>query len=162
MEIWKSILGYEGRYEASSKGQIKSLLRNKIIILKPIKDKQGYLYVTLHKDNDFPRKVSIHKIVCDTFKKEKPKGLNIVIDHKDNKPSNNNLSNLQYITNRENCSKDRKGGTSKFTGVYFSPRINKWIAEIEINGKGVRLCSTECEGYANIKYKEALKKLDNK
>lgn len=45
-EIWKDIKGYEGLYQVSNLGRVKGLKRNKI--LKPGKDKDGYLYVTLY------------------------------------------------------------------------------------------------------------------
>ena len=54
-----------------------------------------------------------------------PGGYKIVVDHIDNNRLNNHVSNLQLITQRENSSKDRKNGTSQYTGVVFkSPDID--------------------------------------
>lgn len=47
-EIWKDIPNYEGLYQASNLGKIKSLYRNKILF--PCKDKDGYLKVLLYKN----------------------------------------------------------------------------------------------------------------
>ena len=50
METWKAIAGYEGLYEVSDKGRVKSLWNGKEKILKPGKNSSGYLLVSLHKD----------------------------------------------------------------------------------------------------------------
>ena len=49
-EIWKPIKNYEGLYDASNYGRIRSLKFGKVRILKPIKDPKGYLRVRLYKD----------------------------------------------------------------------------------------------------------------
>lgn len=58
-----------------------------------------------------------------------------VVDHKDNNPLNDRLSNLQIITNRLNNSKDKKNKTSKFTGVSWNISTGKWRAMIYLDGK---------------------------
>lgn len=82
IEVWKDIKGYEGLYQISNLGNVKSLSRKvpncnqtgftgsfKIIkekILKPKKDRKGYFYVDLHK-NGKAKATKIHRIVGEMF-----------------------------------------------------------------------------------------------
>jgi len=98
-EIWKKIEGYPN-YKISSFGRIKSK-----IILKNILNGKGYLQVNLSSNGKI--KISlVHRLVANAFlknPKEKP-----YINHIDNNPKNNHLSNLEWCTQRENlahCSK---------------------------------------------------------
>ena len=65
----------------------------------------------------------------------KTDGSNFVVDHIDNNPQNNKLENLQIITHRENCSKDkwRKGKTSVFTGVGYVSSKNYYKSTIRFS-----------------------------
>lgn len=120
MEIWKDIKGYEGRYQVSNLGNVKSLKR--IItnslgrkhtinerILSPGKDKDGYLQVNLHL-NRKTKMVKIHRIVALTFI-DNPNNMPI-INHKDENKQNNKASNLEwcdykYNVNYGNCPQKR-------------------------------------------------------
>jgi hypothetical protein len=96
------------------------------------------------------------------FLNHKPDGTNkICIDHINNDKLDNRLTNLQLITNRENTSKDRKGGTSKYVGVRSSA-INKWRAEIYINGKTKNLGTFTDEYEAHLAYQKVLNEYKNK
>jgi len=158
MEIWKEIKGYED-YEISSLGRIKSLARivyktngttqtYKEKILKPNNDGNGYLRVCLTK-NGKARIERIHKLVAVAFLNHTPDGNKLVIDHIDNNPLNNKLGNLQVITHRENSSKDKKGGSSQYTGVCWHKYNKKWTAQVTINGK------IKCLGYFKDEIKAA-------
>lgn len=144
-EIFKDIPGYEGIYQVSDLGRVKSLERKawngngyrliKERILKPSSNKNnGYLYVVLRKEEN-PKTFSIHKLVAVVFLNHIPNGHNIVVDHKDNDKANNRKDNLQIITQRKNTSKDKKNKTSKYTGVSWHKRRKKWLTHIRINGK---------------------------
>ena len=67
-EIWKDIIGYEGLYQISNLGRVKSIARiksnNQPIkeTIKNIKLNKEYLYIILYKDN-IPKTFSIHRIV---------------------------------------------------------------------------------------------------
>ena len=67
------------------------------------------------------------------FLNHKPCGHKMVVDHIDNNKLNDKLYNLQVITNRENVSKDKKGGNSKYIGVHKEK--NKFRAAIRRDGK---------------------------
>lgn len=97
MEIWRPVKGYEGHYEVSNKGRIKSLASNRL--LSPHNNGVGYLKVELWKDK-VGKKKYIHRIVADTFL---PNPLNRTeVNHKDSDPANNTLENLEWVSSSEN------------------------------------------------------------
>jgi hypothetical protein len=117
-EIWKDIPGYEGLYQASNLGRIKSLKReiNKVwnrfqYCNKPLKEKilkpdgSRYLQVQLCKNNK-TTKYSIHRLVLKAFVGNS----DLVCNHKDANPKNNRLDNLEYCTQKENVDHSWKMG----------------------------------------------------
>ena len=166
-EIWKDIPDYEGIYQVSNLGRIKSLERKiwnvknnsysklKCKILKQSLTGKGYLAVNLHK-NGIKKTKTIHVLVAICFLGHKQSGMKgFIVDHKDNIKTNNKLSNLKLITNRKNLSKNKKG-TSKYTGVSWNKNKNKWIAQIYMNGKNKNLGYFDNEYSAHIKYQQEL------
>lgn len=91
MEIWKDIKGYEGLYEVSNLGRVKSKRK----ILKPINGE--YLKVGLSK-NGIQKTLYIHRLVAETFLGKS----NLQVNHKDEDKHNNNIENLEFVTHREN------------------------------------------------------------
>ena len=83
-----------------------------------------------------------------------------MVDHRDNNPLNNDLSNLQIITNRENIVKNNKKGISSFVGVSFrSERKRNWMSRIQVNGKRKTLGYFDTELKAAEAYQTALKEI---
>lgn len=106
-EIWKAIPGYEGNYEVSSFGGVKSLVRKgrpNEKTLKPSLDGKGYLKVNLFKSKR-GKTHKIHVLVAMAFLNHTPCGMTLVVDHKDENRGNNNRGNLQLITSGLNVSK---------------------------------------------------------
>ena len=166
-ETFKNIAGYEGIYQVSNLGRVKSLERLSSIgrslpekILKPGKVKKGYLIVVLCKESK-TKTFNLHQLVAQSFLNHTPSGHDVVIDHIDNDKSNNRVDNLQLTTNRHNSSKDKDKNktTSKYTGVCWDKSVNKWRADIKINGKQKYLGLFTCEYSAHLVYQEALKQL---
>ena len=157
IEIYMDIPEYEGQYQISNKGNVKSLKQNKETILNPSSDKKGYCKVSLYMEGK-SRKFYIHRLVIQAFKGEIPKGKNLVVDHIDNVKTNNELDNLQVISNRENLSKDkwRHNISSPYTGVCFCKAKNKWESSIFINGTSFHLGFFQNETYARQEYIIAL------
>ena len=109
-EVWKDIQGYEGLYQVSNLGRVKSLGRfiDNLVrghywqeerILKPRKTKRGYLIVTLSKNNKL-KYFTVHRLVAITFisnTKNKPQ-----IDHINADKTDNSVNNLRWVTAKEN------------------------------------------------------------
>lgn len=110
MEVWKDIEGYEGLYQISNVGNVKSLARAKKDtlgriqsikekILKAAADKDGYFRVVLQKNGEKKNKIA-HRLVAQAFipnPDNKPQ-----INHIDGNKQNNRLSNLEWCTLAEN------------------------------------------------------------
>ena len=113
-EIWKDIIGYEGLYQISSLGRVKSLPRSwsfkhwqdgsiitptsKERLLKPHVSKRGYYIVALSKGKGHIK--NIHRLIAQAFIPN-PKNLK-VINHKDGNKLNNSIDNLEWCTQKEN------------------------------------------------------------
>lgn len=99
MEIWKDIEGYEGRYQVSNDGRVKSLgVRGKI--LSPCFDTHGYYIVSLSK-NGIVKKQKIHRIVAKSFIKNPDSKREV--DHINTIRTDNRVANLRWATTRENA-----------------------------------------------------------
>lgn len=102
---WRPVVGYEGLYEVSSCGEVRSLPNvskarvTKVRVLKPAVDKIGYVYVCLTKDKKTKR-CTVHRIVAKAFIENK--GNKEQVDHIDGNKTNNNAANLRWATRSEN------------------------------------------------------------
>lgn len=105
-EVWRDVKGLEGFYQVSNIGRIKSLVgwnghkyvrREKIIL--PTSDKEGRMRIKLYK---FGEKINlkIHRVIAEAFIPN-PNGYK-VINHIDSNPSNNDISNLEWCTQKQN------------------------------------------------------------
>lgn len=159
MEIWKDIPNYEGHYQVSNYGNIKSLKGGKEKVLKVSDNGLNYLMVKLCKDKKV-KTIKVHKIVAMAFLNHNPdKTQKIVVDHINNITTDNSINNIQLISHRENTSKDKKGYTSKYIGVFWYSSRNKWVAKIQINGKNNFLGYFNNELDASNSYQKALNKI---
>jgi hypothetical protein len=125
-KIWRDISGYEGSYQVSSLGQIKSLKRKKwngfdyqevIEKLLSQKSHKGYKYVNLC-INSHQKMIGVHRLVAIAFVPN-PENKRYV-NHIDNNPSNNLLENLEWVTQKENIQHSVKQG--RFNQGILSPR----------------------------------------
>jgi hypothetical protein len=167
-ELWKPIKGYEGCYEVSSIGRVKSLSRRqkhpsgsfflkRERILSPSKTK-GYQMVSL-KINGLRKSFLVHQLVAVAFLGHSPDGHKTVVDHINNDKLDNRLCNLQLISQRENASKDSKRKYSSFLGVTWNHTANKWMSQITVSGKNKYLGVFEDEIEAANAYNLALEKI---
>lgn len=129
-EIWKDIDGFEGLYQASSEGRIRSLDREvagkagsvrilKGKLLKPGMDKDGYLQAKLSKEGKI-RTFKVHRLVYAAFNGEIPNELQI--NHIDEDKTNNRLENLNLMTPKQNANWATR-----------NERVGKAVAKANIN-----------------------------
>lgn len=165
-EIFKDVTGYEGRYQVSNLGRVKSLARaipksngqvqrRKERILKDGKDKNGYRLVGLCIKGVMSTK-KVHQLVAIEFLNHTPSWMNIVVDHINNDKTDNRVENLQLITHRQNISKSKSGGSSSYIGVSWNKQTEMWRARITINYWQTILGSFETEIEASEAYQKAL------
>lgn len=125
-EIWKPVVNCGGLYEVSNFGRVRSCTRSARRqtgkILKPIDRGLGYRNVCLYKSKTNRKLHRVHRLVAQAFipnPENKP-----YVNHIDNNPSNNRVSNLEWCTPKENYThsekqdrnvKGEKVGTAKLT-----------------------------------------------
>lgn len=101
-EVWKDIQGYNGRYQVSNYGRVKSFVKNSGgITLKAQKKKTGYLCVNLYKNNQM-RTLLIHRLVAEAFF-DGIEFSNLQVNHKNEDKTNNCVWNLELLTARANA-----------------------------------------------------------
>ncbi len=170
-EEWRDVKDYEGIYKVSNLGRIKSLSRKVKVKgggYRTTEDRiiraavgGGYYSFIACKDKS-KKTMHVHRAVASAFLGHELVSRSIVVDHIDNNPLNNNLSNLQVISIRENLLKDKvfkKGhcvGVTKRTLKYGSTR---WEASITKNSKYTYLGTYDTQEEAKSIYESKLKQV---
>ena len=163
MEEFRDIKGYEGMYQVSNLGRVKSLARKSSAghnvqekIRKTPVSSSGYPSVVLCKDGDKKMR-TVHQLVAIAFLEHKPNGYKgLYVNHINFDRTNNNVTNLEITTARENTNRKHLKSSSKYTGVCWVEPNNKWMAQIKINGKRKYLGLFKCEIAASVAYQKAL------
>lgn len=141
-EIWRDIAGYEGRYQVSNKGNVKSLHYRGHYgekIMKPVKHHSGYLIIQLGRK---PRKIHlVHQLVAKAF--IPPVEGKKLVNHIDGNKQNNCVENLEWVTTQENIAHAIKTGlrnphnTPKKYGKYN--QCSKPVLQYDLNGKFIKM-----------------------
>lgn len=133
LEKWKNIMGYEGIYQVSSLGRIKST-KGKEKILKPRIFKRGYLGVALRK-NGTTKQYYIHRLVAETF-----------IANKDNLPQVNHINGLKCDNNIKNL--EWISSSNNMKHAYINKLTNgakKQTLQYDLNGNFIKLWNSQTE-----------------
>jgi hypothetical protein len=165
MEIWADVKGYEGVYQVSNLGRVKSLDREvkfshgfrkiKGIVLKDGLDANGYCKISLSYNSKTETK-NIHQLVAIAFLNHTPCGMELVIDHINDIKTDNRVENLQIVTQRFNARKTQGIYSSNHRGVAWDKERKKWRALIITNGKNKSLGRFATELEASQAYQAAL------
>lgn len=137
-EQWKLVVGFEGLYEVSDLGRVRSMERDVLnrwgsMTRKPTKvmaliaDKDGYHKVNLYKGKACVMR-PVHQVVLEAFMGPRPDGMQTL--HKDGSKTNNAPSNLAWGTALEN-SKDRKAHGTGPNGER-NPKAKLTVAAVEL------------------------------
>ena len=133
-EIFKPIEGYEG-YSVSNTGKVLNNKTEKF--LEGSVDTKGYIRICLYKDKKGTL-VLKHRLIAEAFipnPENKP-----CVDHHDNNPSNNVITNLRWATRQENCRNQQYcRGSSGVKGVTWHKHAKKWNAQIGVGGINIYL-----------------------
>lgn len=154
-EYWKPVVGYEGHYQVSNWGRVKSIKFGKGRILKPTTNLYGYLFVKLCKDGKV-KPFTVHRLVAEAFL---PNPDNLPqVNHKDENKQNNIVSNLEWCSAQYNntygtriervAEKTTNGKCSKPVLQYTLEGnfIKEWKSVAECRRNGFRHVDDVCRG----------------
>lgn len=146
-EVWKDIKDYEGFYQVSNLGNVRTKDRyisngngiqfKKSKMLKPIKMKNGYLKVSLSK-NGKVKQTYIHRLVAQSFLPNKNNY--DCINHKDENKVNNIVSNLEWCNHTYN---------NRYSDILSRPR--KKVSQYDINGNYIKTYKSVCDAQRETK-----------
>lgn len=141
VEEWRPVAGYEGLYEVSSCGRVRTLgggkARSHGRILKATLGTTGYLRVSLSAAN-VSRTKKVHRLVAEAFLGPAP--LRAYVLHQDGNPQNNRVENLRYGDARQNLADAIRHGTWKQAqgeGVSTSKLTEKIVREVRQSSQTV-------------------------
>jgi hypothetical protein len=147
IEVWFDLIGFEGLYMISQKGNIYSI-KNKIK-LKSFLNTKGYPSVSLKR-----KTYAIHRLMAESFL-PKIKGKDMV-NHIDGNKQNNHICNLEWVNNRENI---LHYYNSEFSGIQKT-KANKYSVKIQYNNKQIYLGTYKRISDARIAYLTAKQNYD--
>ena len=138
-EYWKPVVGYEGHYQVSNFGRVKSIKFGKEIILKQ-HIRRGYYSVGLSK-NGILKRYSVHRLVAQAFidnTDNLPQ-----VNHKDENPLNNNVNNLEWCNSEynNNYGTRNKRVSEKMT----NGKLSKPVLQYDLEGNLIREWASACE-----------------
>ena len=145
IEVWKPVAGYEGSYEVSSFGRVRSLERSEFIgpyirlrkgkIMRQKLTKYGYLEVTLFKNNK-PSTKKVHRLVAEAFL---PNPDNLPeVNHRDEDKTNNAVWNLEWCSSKYNMNY----GSLKSK---IAAKLSKPVAQLSTDGTIIKTYASAAE-----------------
>lgn len=157
-EEWLPVVGYEGFYEVSNFGNVRSIKRTiidscnrefvkKSKLRKLSFDRHGYHKVTITKGGIHKTK-KVHTLVAESFLNHCSGKNGMTVDHINNKRTDNRLSNLQVISYSLNTRKGKKNKTSRFHWVSLNKQSKRWIFCFENAGFKKKVGGFETEDAA--------------
>lgn len=130
VENWRPVVGYEGLYEVSDLGRVRSLRRARPRILKPGRMSGGHLSVALGRGNSR----TVHSLVMEAFVGPRPEGCEV--RHLDGVHQHNSLGNLEYATRSRNA-QDKKWHQGASTYKLRPPQITQIKERLRTGRRGI-------------------------
>lgn len=159
MEIWKDIEGYEGYYQVSNWGNVRSLdfrRRGTVSLLRQNKASQGYLIVRLFKNKKW-KNCYVHRLVGMAFL-ENPNCFK-EINHKDENKQNNHVDNLEWCTPKFNTNYSRLKHPERYFTTINGKRTTKKtkyssipINQLSLNGDLIKKWNNIAEIVRTLKF----------
>lgn len=157
---WAAISGYEGAYEVSNLGSVRSLDRidsrgNRAWgrVLKPYVTATGHLRVTLSLESE-TRRIFVHRLVLAAFTGPAPEGTQAC--HNDGDPANNAAANLRWDSASANARDRRRHGTDHHASKTHCSRGHEYDAvNTYLTKQGARACRT-CTSAHNRRYRSQM------
>lgn len=152
IEKWKTIDGFEGIYQISNYGGVRTLrMGGKIMI--PEKTRKGYLRVSLWKEGVRTR-VLVHRLVAEAFIGKS----DLRVNHKDLNKGNNHVRNLEFLSDRENTAHFRRS-TGRKLPIGVRVMRDRFQARLNVADKVMYLGVYDTPEMASEAYQNALKSL---
>ena len=142
-EIFKDIPGFEGYYQVSNLGRVKTLGNGNSTnpfssiekVMKTKLNKSGYIHIKLRKDNKNIY-TSVHRLVAMTFLENKENKSQV--NHKDGNKTNNIVDNLEWVTSQENIIHSVKNGLQPiFKGI--DSKCSKQVEQYDLNDNLIKV-----------------------
>lgn len=134
-EIWKDVPGWEGVYQVSNRGRMKSFKADPSGKVMSLRNKTGdYIRIVLQKRGRKQETVLVHRLVANVFI---PNPLNLpVVNHKDGNKQNNSASNLEWCTNSYNVRHSMNMHPMQSVSMVYYNKFErpKSIAQIDKDG----------------------------
>ncbi|MDM4221800.1 NUMOD4 motif-containing HNH endonuclease [Klebsiella pasteurii] len=143
-EIWKPVVGYEGRYEVSNLGNVRSLSNYRKGLfhnnIAHFIQNKGYHYVSIRDADGKSKRLAVHRIVLEAFVGPRPDGKQIA--HWNGDPSDNRVENLRWATSKENIAdRSRHGRTAIGENAGSAKLDRKAVKTIKrLNNLGLSAC----------------------
>jgi hypothetical protein len=156
-EIWKDIIGFEGLYQVSSIGRVKSMARifpgyikiTSEIIKTPTISKHGYFHVSLWKNNKMYLR-GVHRLVAQSFIPNENE-YQIHVNHINGNKVDNSVSNLDWVSVRENTSHGYLLNNSHINCIgvrKLKKNLEAWEVRTTLNGKRIQVGTFRTEQLA--------------
>lgn len=150
-ESWAPVVGYEGFYEVSNLGRVRSVEKRvrtargtrlrPSVVRKLSANPRGYLTVNLSRGEAGSRTQHVHTLVLSAFVGPRPEGMEA--RHLDGNPANNSIANLAWGTHSENNLDRVRHGTHHLASRTHCPRGHEYTPENTCLDQGKRSCR-EC------------------
>jgi len=144
MEAWKDIRGYEGLYQISSYGRVRSLGTNgkKPRIMSQEITIWGYCRIRLINKDHVGKHFAVHRLVADAFIGNCE---NFEVNHKDEIKTNNKVENLELVTSKENCNHGSRNSRIAESNKRKSDIWDKPVVQCDMNGTVINEYSSRLE-----------------